>query len=395
MRLTCTVVFALLAGLAAAPQAAAQPRSGPPVARTAPHASLEPAQASVPATGELAVRWTGPAAEDDYVVFARPGADETRHFGYTRDGNPLKIRVPGEPGEYELRYVSAENGAVLARTKITATPVTATLDAPAQGVAGSEIAVAFKGPNAPEDWVGLAKTGAEVNAYEAGAWTYANNGTPARLRLPADPGAYEIRYVSGLDPRILIARKIDVTPASATVTAPERGMAGATIQVGFTGQGGGDTFIGVVKKGAEAATWINGAYERPEGSQVALRLPGEPGEYEVRFVLEANGVYKVLASASIIVEPAAASVSAPERAKRGDEVIVAFTGPKGEGDFIALAKTDAAADSYTDFRTASPDRDSVTLQAPDEAGAYEVRYVMTAPGEAGSLVIARKALAVE
>jgi len=395
MRLTCTVVFALLASLAAAPQAGAQPRSGAPAARTAPNASLEPAQASVPATGELTVRWTGPAAKDDYVVFARPGADETRHFGYTRDGNPLKIRVPGEPGEYELRYVSAENGAVLARTKITATPATATLDAPAQGVAGSEIAVTFKGPNAPEDWVGLAKPGAEVNAYEAGAWTYANNGTPARLRLPADPGAYEIRYVSGLDPRILIARKIEVTPASATLTTPERGMAGATIQVGFTGQGGGDTFIGVVKKGAEAATWINGAYERPEANQVALRLPGEPGEYEVRFVLEANGIYKVLASAPIIVEPAVASVSGPERVKRGDEVAVAFTGPKGEGDFIALAKTDAAANSYTDFRTAAPDRDSVTLQAPDEAGAYEVRYVMMAPGEAGSLVIARKALVVE
>ena len=41
--------------------------------------------------------------------------EETRHFGYTRDGNPLKIRVPGEPGDYELRYVSADSGAVLAR----------------------------------------------------------------------------------------------------------------------------------------------------------------------------------------------------------------------------------------------------------------------------------------
>ncbi len=396
MRLIFAFSLALLSGIAALPQAYAQSRGAAPAARNAaPAASLEPEKASAPAAGELTVRWTGPSAKDDYVVFARPGGEETRHFGYTRDGSPLKIRVPGEPGDYELRYVSAENGAILARTKVTATPVSAMLEAPAKGLAGSEITVPFKGPNAPEDWVGLAKAGAAAADYEAGAWIYANDGSPARLRLPVEPGAYEVRYVSGLDPRILAARPIEVAPATATVTAPERGMAGGTIQVAFTGQGGGDSFVGVVKQGAPAETWISGAYERPTGSQVALRLPGEPGAYEVRFVLEANGVYKVLASSPITVEPAAASVAAPERVKRGEEVAVTFTGPKGEGDFIALAKPDAAADSYADFRTASPDRDKVTLQAPDEAGAYEVRYVMAAPGEVGNLVIARRAVTVE
>ena len=397
MRLTFAASLALLACIASVPQAGAQPRSGSPAPRaaTAPNASLEPAIASAPATGELDVRWNGPNGKDDYIVFARPGGEETRHLAYTRDGNPLKIRVPGEPGDYELRYVSDADGAVLARTKITATSVTATVEAPSRGTAGSEIAVTFTGPNAAEDWVGLAKAGADVSTYEAGAWAYANNGSPARLRLPADPGLYEVRYVSGLDPRILAARKVEVSPGTATVKAPERGMAGTTIQVAFTGQGGGDSFIGVVKQGAEAGTWIAGAYERPDGGEVSLRLPGEPGAYEVRFVLEANGIYKVLASTTIAVEPATASVSAADRVKHGDDVTVGFAGPRGEGDFIAIAKADAAADSYTDFRTASADRNAVTLQAPDEAGSYEVRYVMMAPGEAGHLVIARKALAVE
>jgi Ca-activated chloride channel family protein len=279
--------------------------------------------------------------------------------------------------------------------KVTATPVTATLDAPVDGVAGSEIAVAFTGPKADEDWVGIAKPGAKAEEYEAGAWVYANTGTPAKLRLPAEAGSYEIRYVSGLDPRILAMRTIEVSPASATVTAPPQGMAGTTIQVGFTGAGEGDTFIGVVKKDSPAEGWITGAYARPEGSQVALRLPGEPGPYEVRFVLEANGVYKILASSPIAVEPALATVTGPEKAERGAQVEVAFTGPKGEGDFIALAKADAGPDDYTDYRTASPDRTSVNLPVPNEAGTYELRYVMAAPGEAVSLVIARRPLQVE
>ncbi|KLK90338.1 hypothetical protein AA309_26090 [Microvirga vignae] len=362
-----------------------------------PKASLQPAKTSVPATGTLEVKWAGPNGKDDYIVFARPNGDalETRHYSYTHDGNPLKVRVPGEPGEYELRYVSDVSGAILARVKITATPVSATLDAPAKGTAGSEISVTFTGPNAAEDWVGLAKTGTDANTFEAGAWVYADNGSPARLRLPAEPGSYEVRYVSGLDPKILAAKKIEVVPASATVTAPARGMAGTTIRVGFTGTGGGDTFIGVVKKRAEEGSWISGAYERPEGQQVSLRLPSEPGPYEVRFVLESNGTYKVLASTPIDVEPAVGSVSAPDQVERGGEVTVAFDGPKGEGDFITIVPVGAAPDAFTDYQNASPDKSSVTLDAPEEAGAYEVRYVMMAPGEAGNLVIARKPLRVE
>ncbi|HZH52469.1 MAG TPA: VWA domain-containing protein [Microvirga sp.] len=364
---------------------------------TLPRASLEPARTSVPATGEIEVRWTGPGAKDDYIAFARVDGEvlETRHYSYTRDGNPTKVRVPGEPGAYELRYVSDASGAVLARAKVTVTPVSAKIEAPAKGVAGSEIAATFDGPNAPEDWVGLAKAGSDVNTYEAGAWAYASNGSPARLRLPAEPGLYEVRYISGLDPRILATKPVEVTPASATVAAPLRGMAGTTIKVSFTGTGGGDSFIGVVKKGAPENSWISGAYERPEGREVSLQLPSEPGAYEVRFVLEANGTYKVLASAPIQVEPAVGSVSAPERVKAGTEVSIAYTGPKGDGDYITIVPVGSAPDAYTDFRTVSPEGAPVTLQAPEEAGAYEVRYVMMAPGEAGSLVIARKPIRIE
>jgi Ca-activated chloride channel homolog len=397
MRPISAAFLVLLASLLAFAPVGAQPRSAAPPARAGqgPSASLEPKAISAPATGELEVRWTGPAAKDDRIVFARVGGNETRHYGYTRDGNPLKIRVPGEPGEYELRYVSDASGAVLARVRVTATPVAATLEAPAKGIAGSEIAVAFTGPYANEDWVGLAKPGSDPDSYEAGAWVYANNGAPARLRLPADPGPYEVRYVSGLDPRILAARTIDVTPASAALSVPASGMAGTTIRVGFTGQGGGDTFIGIVRPGAKADTWIAGAYGRPAGSAVSLRLPGEPGSYEVRFVLEANGAYRVLAASAITVEPAVASVSAPDRIARGADVAIAFTGPAGEGDFVAIAPVGSAADAFTDYRTAAPDRSSVTLQAPEVAGAYEVRYVLAAPGEAGTVVAARRPLKVE
>jgi len=362
-----------------------------------PKASLQPASTSVPATGTLDVQWTGPDGKDDYIVFAHANGDtlETRHYSYTRDGNPLKVRVPGEAGEYELHYVSDATGAILARAKVTVTPVTATLDAPAQGTAGAEIAVTFKGPNAPEDWVGLAKPGTDASAYLSGAWIYADNGSPAKLVLPAEPGKYEIRYVSGLDPKILAAKTVEVTPASAALTAPAQVMAGTTIQVGFRGSGSGDTFIGIVKKGAPEADWITGSYEHPQGDQVALRVPGAPGDYEVRFVLEANGDYKVLAASPLNVEPAVATLNAPDRVKSHARVQIGFTGPKGSGDYIAIERPDAPSDASDLYDSVTPDESTVTVQAPDQAGNYEIRYVMVAPGDDGYRVIARRPLKVE
>jgi Ca-activated chloride channel family protein len=364
---------------------------------TLPKASLQPAKTNVPATGTVEVRWTGPNGKGDYVVIARPDGDalETRHYSYTRNGNPLPIRVPGEPGEYELRYVFDAAGVVLARAKISATPVTATIEAPAQGMAGTEIQVAFTGPDAEEDWVGLAKPGSDPSSYDSGAWLYANNGSPAHLQLPAEPGTYEVRYVSGLDPKVLAAKLVTVTPASAAVTAPERGVAGSSIDVGFRGTGGGDTFIGIVRKGAAASDYIGGAYARPKGDQVRLRLPGEPGLYEVRFVLEANSTYRILASTPIEIEPASANLSAPDRVKRGEPFTVAFSGPSGEGDFVTIVPTDSEPAAFTDFRYATPDTTAVTIRAPDEAGSYELRYVMTAPGETDHMILAKKPIQVE
>lgn len=367
-----------------------------PLAGELPKASLQPVKASVPATGIVEVRWTGPNGKGDYVSLASPKGEplETRQFSYTEAGNPLKVRVPGEPGEYELRYVYDATGTVIARAKITVTAVTASLDAPARAAAGSELPVTFKGPGAAEDWVGLAKPGSDASAYDGGAWAYAENGSPAKLRLPAEPGIYELRYISGLDPRILASRRVEVTAAAAALAAPAKAMAGSMVQVGFRGKGGGDSFIGIARKGAPPEAWTS--FQYPEDKeQVSLHVPGEPGVYEVRFVLEANGAYKVLASSPLVVEPAAATIAAPDRVKAGVQMKVAFTGPKGEGDYIAIAPPALPANETTQFQNVDVEASSLTLSAPEEPGMYEVRYVMAAPGLDGDRIVARKPIKVE
>jgi Ca-activated chloride channel family protein len=53
----------------------------------------------------FAVNWQGPNNERDYVTIVKKGAREGEYdnYEYTARGNPVKVRAPVEPGEYELR----------------------------------------------------------------------------------------------------------------------------------------------------------------------------------------------------------------------------------------------------------------------------------------------------
>jgi hypothetical protein len=91
---------------------------------TAVTASLKaPAQAVAGST--FAVNWEGPNNQRDYVTIVKKGAregDYSNEYEYTARGNPLKLRAPVEPGDYELRYSTGQAYATLARAPIAITP---------------------------------------------------------------------------------------------------------------------------------------------------------------------------------------------------------------------------------------------------------------------------------
>src|SRR5262245_3694245 len=90
---------------------------------------------------KLAVNWTGPAGKGDFVSIDAAGAPDHTYgpYAYPTSGNPVSILVPTTPGKYEVRYHTAAGGyPVLAKTPLTVTDVTATLEAASSiEVAGS------------------------------------------------------------------------------------------------------------------------------------------------------------------------------------------------------------------------------------------------------------------
>jgi Ca-activated chloride channel family protein len=63
---------------------------------------------NAPIGSSIAIEWTGPGREGDYIDIVAPGFEKFSGelaYAYVTDKPSVSIRVPGEIGEYRIRYV--------------------------------------------------------------------------------------------------------------------------------------------------------------------------------------------------------------------------------------------------------------------------------------------------
>ncbi|WP_306044177.1 VWA domain-containing protein [Nioella sp. MMSF_3534] len=313
----------------------------------------------------FAVGWTGPGYEPDQIVIAEPGETGTLGRTFVREGNPVSLQAPSEPGIYELRYLMQVDEEVIGTRQIEVTDIVATIEAPATAVAGSTVQVFWTGPDYQSDFIAVGAM-AEPDRYTN--YAYTRDGSPASLVMPTEPGEYEIRYFLNQNRRVIARHAITVTAVSATLEAPETAVAGSTVQVIWTGPDYQSDFIGVGAM-AEPDRYTNYAYTR-DGSPAALVMPTEPGDYEIRYFV--NQDRTVIARHAITVTDVIATLEAPSTAEAGSTVQVHWTGPDYRNDFIGVGAMDEP-DRYSNYaytRDGSP----AALVMPTEPGDYEIRY---------------------
>ena len=175
------------AGLSAAlRQAVSEPAPAKPAATLS-------APASAPMGSEVKIKWTGPAGKLDTVAIVEmiDGKPTVHDYGYVKDGNPLSLIMPGEPGAYILQYRHRDQ-TVIATRPIQASSAQVVLKAPDVAKAGSAIVIHWTGPNAALDNIQIAEQGSDSYI------TYTYLGSDSRqveLTMPDQPGNYELRYV--------------------------------------------------------------------------------------------------------------------------------------------------------------------------------------------------------
>ena len=163
------------------------------------------------AASSVAVEWTGPNNNNDFIaIMPRSAPDGSwKNTGYTRGGSRLKLVAPSEPGPAEIRYYSGLEHKVLARRAVTVKAAEIKLTAPASAPAGSSVSIEWTGPNNPNDFLTIVPKGAKDGT--TGKLTYTRNGSPSKIATPSTPGAAELRYVNGGDYRVLARTELTLT----------------------------------------------------------------------------------------------------------------------------------------------------------------------------------------
>jgi len=320
---------------------------------------------------EIEVEWTGPGGQGDFLSLARPDQDAREYETYVsvRKGSPVNIPVPENAGEYELRYVDAENNVVLARRALAVNAVTAGLTAPGEVVAGSQFDVNWDGPGHRRDFISIDAPDAKEREY--GPYGHPHRGNPLTLTAPDAPGEYALRYHLGRQYTVIGTRPLVVKGSEATVGAPAQVAAGNTFPVEWTGPANPKDFITIVP--ADAAEGNYSKYFYPSRAQAnELVAPDEPGDYEVRYLTGQN--HLTLASAPVKVTATSAAVTAPGSVPAGSEFEFTWIGPENDKDYLTLVPAgmdEGKYDRYWYVRKGQPGE----LPAPDEPGEYELRYL--------------------
>ncbi len=322
---------------------------------------------------DLVIKWDGPDYDRDYISVAKTGTDGGVYvnYTYTREGKSLRLQMPPEAGEYEIRYVQHQDNTVLARKLITVQQVRASITIDAEVSAGDDVIVNWSGPNYQNDYISVAEVGMDGGKYIN--YTYTRDGTPLRLEMPVEPGEYEVRYVQNQDNTVLARQLVVVNAISGQITAPARAAVGANVIVEWQGPDYQNDYISIAKIGSDDNKYEEYTYTR-DGSPLRLQMPGTPGEYEIRYVINQDA--SVLLRRAITLDAVSATLDVPSSATLGNSVVVKWEGPDYGNDYIALAKVgapDGEYETYVYTRDGSP----LLLKLQNiPAGTYELRYVM-------------------
>jgi len=159
---------------------------------------------------EFAIEWTGPNAPQDYLSISLPESENQAyiHWQPTDAGNPLRLRSPRDPGQYEIRYVRASDGALLAREPLAVVAAAVSLHVPPVVKIGTRFDVEWRGTPGKGDFLAVAREGADTRRFLD--WSFTTLGSPLSLAAPFKPGRFEVLYVSGKDQEIVARAPLTV-----------------------------------------------------------------------------------------------------------------------------------------------------------------------------------------
>ncbi|CAM2070026.1 VWA domain-containing protein [Sulfidibacter corallicola] len=326
-----------------------------------------------------------------------PVTEEARHLDTKEDHYHIRAKA----GSYRLKVVDLHagtlefNGIAVAgnasnryefelvperKTHLEVTPTTAT--------AGGEVTLRFRGaPSEGEPWVTIVTADTPDGTHAR--WTYIQGPEgETKLRCPDEPGPLEARLIATLPSGIdtVLARAAFTGKKAAITLAATAPNAGTPFQVDWTGPNNPGDYVTIVPENSPPGTYKSWAYTK-NGSPLQLTAPTAEGHFELRYVSDAG---TTLHTVPIRIKPLSVSLKAPEQVNGGAAFEVSWEGPNASGDYITIVAQASPPGSYLSYAYTRAGK-TVSLEAPLDAGPYEIRYV----SDADSSTLAKRPIEVK
>jgi|GEM_PF-5263295 len=166
--------------------------------------------------------------------------------------------------------------------------------------------------------------------------------------------------------------QIEVVEAEVTLTNPSQVITGASFDIGWSNTTNSADFITIVPMGADMGK-VGSHVRSRDDSEGQLTAPATPGLYEVRYVLEEGRT--VQASVQIEVVEAEIGILGLGMVRSGADVDVTWSSTINAADFVTIVPMGADVGSI-DIHIRTRDEAHGRMNAPDEPGMYELRYVL-------------------
>jgi Ca-activated chloride channel family protein len=313
------------------------------------------------------------------------GLDFTTHvigFGLTaEEGAQVSCLAENTGGRYFAAGDSMALSDALATSVASSTaPIAepeilplATITAPDEAIVGSVIDIGWTGPDEHLDTIEIGLPGDGAGRF----YTYTTDGNPLTLQMPAEPGAYELRYKHG-DNTLLASRAIAVIEATVSLDAPALVHADSEVLVSWVGPNAEYDTIILRLPGDDS--YITYAYVSA-GNPVGIWAPAEPGQYELAYKLNDS---EVLATRAIEVVPQGTEIANLDAAEpTSGPVPISLEADMGEMGFsVVWSAVPVPGQDLPPEAFAMQEGTAEPLEADFLPGDYEVR------GDAGDQVFA-------
>ncbi len=317
------------------------------------------------------VKISGKPGDRDYIAIGKSDSQDSSYLqkANVNGSKVVSLNAPDQEGLYEVRYFNGQNRTVVARRALKVKSPEVKLDAVRKSMAGTQIDVTWKAPNNKGDYLTIAEKDSPGTKYLF--YSYTRDGSPTSIRVPVVEGDYEIRYISGQKKTIWARRDFEALAPKGSVSAPKKAVAGSNIVVNWKGAGLKGDYLSIAEPSSEGRKYVSYKYLQ-EGGKQELRLPDDPGSYEVRYVSGGSNI--VRDSTPIRVTAVEVEISKIGEVVAGSEFTVKVEGPRYRNDYVAIFTSDDTARRYLSYKYASHG-ESLKFTAPKEPGSYVMKYI--------------------